>query len=71
MDILEKIWAMFTRNGMYSNTETIVMIILACIITFLYLNYIAKKADEERKKAMIEDLGYQGYLDLIEETKKR
>lgn len=71
MDIfLQAMWAMFTNNGMYSTTETIVMLIVGTIGAVLFMGFIFRKAENERTADMISDIGYAGYLRHKEHTLK-
>jgi len=59
---LDAVWAMLTNNGMYSTGETIGIGIAALIATVLLLGYLFRKAASENIANMINDLGYDGYL---------
>ena len=61
---MESIWAMFTNNGMYSDIETIIMLILSVIGAFLIMRYFAKEADRKQRSEMLKEMSYEGYLKI-------
>jgi len=60
---------MFTNNGMHSDLETAIMLAVSTIIACLIMYGLGQKAETETKQQVIADLGYQGYLDLLERVR--
>lgn len=67
--MFESIWEIFTNNGMYSNTEAVVVLILSAIFAFLIMWRIRVVADQELKEDMIKDLGIEGCKQLKDRLK--
>jgi len=69
MHIFDAIWNLFTNNGMYSNTETAIILVLSIIFALGIMYALGQKAEAETRQRMIADLGYQRYLDLLERVR--
>lgn len=62
---MNALWSIFTNNGMYSDTETIVGLVLSVIGSFLIMRHAAIKSGRELKETMIRELGYERYMEII------